>query len=238
MPTVFAACAAAFPGIVYDVGANTGFYSAIAARANKANRVFALEPFPPVRDHLHSTLRVNRCTGSVTVEPLAFGSANGEASLYVPLQDHGLVETSATLSAHFKDEYSEVITVSVVTADFFTRERGPGRVTLMKVDVESLEAEVLKGSIELLKTHRPLVFCEVLPKGDAKAIDAVKRSVRYVDIQLHPTRAVVGGEVSFDNDSWNHLLVPEEKQEPVVELLELCGLEVVATNAAARQRLV
>jgi FkbM family methyltransferase len=226
MPTVFAACAAAFPGVIYDVGANTGLYSVIAARVNKANRIYAFEPFPPVRAHLKSTLRVNHCGRSIAVEPLAVGSANGTASLYVPLQDHGLVETSASLSSSFKDEYSDVIEVTVVSVDNFTSDRRPGHVTLMKIDVESLEAEVLKGAVTLLTTDRPLVFCEVLPKGDAPAIENLRRTHRYIDIQLHPAHAAVGGSVGFDNESWNHLLVPEEKRDRVAQLLTDCGLEV------------
>jgi FkbM family methyltransferase len=227
MPTVFAACAHAFPGVVYDIGANTGLYSVIAAQVNKWNQVFAFEPFPPVREHLESTIRTNHCGSRVKVESLAVASANGTLPLYVPLQDHGLVETSSSLSAHFKDEYSEVIDVTVVTVDFFTQERHPGRVTLMKIDVESLEAEVLKGAHNILKTHRPIVFCEVLPQADVKALDTIRRRTNYVDVQLHPTHAVIGGEVAFAPESWNHMLVPFAKLATVGDLLRGCGLTLL-----------
>jgi FkbM family methyltransferase len=224
MPTVFAACAHAFPGVVYDVGANTGLYSVIAAQVHKANRVFAFEPFPPVRAHLLSTIRTNHCASRVTVEPLALGSANGTFPLYIPLQDHGLVETSSSLSAHFKAEYSEVIDVTVVTVDHFTLERHPGRVSIMKIDVESMEADVLRGAHKILKTHRPIVFCEVLPQAEIKALDTIRRRANYVDVQLHPTHAVVGGEIEFEPDSWNHMLVPFAKLADVAALLRACGL--------------
>jgi FkbM family methyltransferase len=230
MPTVFAACAHAESGVVYDIGANTGLYSVIAAKVNRANRVIAFEPFPPVMHHLRSTLRVNRCTSAVAVEPVAVGSAAGTAPLYIPLQDHGLVETSSTLSADFKDEYSEVIQVPVVTIDSFDAQRHPGRATVLKIDVESLEAEVLQGAVGVMRRDRPVVFCEVLPKGDAPAIDRLRDELGYVDIQLHTTLAEVGGRVSFDNRSWNHLLAPEERLDTVTKLLEACGLQVVTAT--------
>jgi FkbM family methyltransferase len=209
MPTVFAACASAFPGVVYDIGANTGFYSAVAAVANRANSVIAFEPFPPVLDSLASTLRVNRCSSRVRIEPLAVGDEIGEATLYVPLQDHGLVETSATLSASFKESYSEALPVRVVTLDVYDEAQHPGRSTVLKIDVESLESQVLAGARNVLKTHRPLVFCEVLPHGDARMIDRIRREVRYIDVRLHSSAAVVGEDVSFDPEGWNHLLVPD-----------------------------
>ncbi|HVV38623.1 MAG TPA: FkbM family methyltransferase [Acidimicrobiales bacterium] len=224
MPTVFAACAATFPGVVYDIGANTGFYSVVAARVARANKVVAFEPFPPVLANLKSTLRVNRCSDRVHVEPAALSSAPGEATLYVPLQDHGLVETSATLSASFKEEYSDAIDVRVLTLDAYDESASPGRATLLKIDVESMEASVLRGALRILKTHRPIVFCEVLPSGDAKAIDAIRQQVRYTDIRLHADAAFIGSDVSFDPAGWNHLLVPDEKLERVEPLLTRCGL--------------
>ena len=233
MPTVFAAIAAKFTGTVCDVGANTGFYSAIAARVNPANVVFAFEPFPPVRDDLRSTLRLNRCAQRVHVEAMAVGSAAGEATLYIPVQDHGLVETSATLSPTFKDSYGEEIKVAVVTLDSFVEVRRTGRITVVKIDVESLEVEVLRGARRILKTHRPFVFCEVLPSGDANGIDRLASSLRYTDIRLHPTEAVVGGVVSFDPDGWNHLLVPNEKLDAAFEVLERCGLTLRAAEEQA-----
>ena len=231
MPSVFAACAATYPGVVYDVGANTGFYTALAAAANKANTVHAFEPFPPVLADLRSTLRVNRCGGRVHVEASAVGSALGDATLYIPLQDHGLVETSATLSPDFKDSYSASIPVQVMTLDSYDDERQPGRVTLVKIDVESLEIEVLRGATRLLATHRPLVFCEVLPSGDAAGIEQLRREARYTDIRLHRAQAIVGDVVGFDPDGWNHLLVPDEKVDAIVPLLRSCDLAVEERSA-------
>jgi FkbM family methyltransferase len=225
MPSVFAACAAEFPGVVYDVGANTGFYSVLAAAVSKENHVYAFEPFPPVLADLRSTLRVNHCSGRVSIQPVAVGRRREVATLYVPLQDHGLVETSATLSSDFKDEYSAEVEVPVIALDEFRPAASPERVTVIKIDVESTEAEVLAGAHGVLKDQRPVVFCEVLPKGDTAQIDEIRRRVRYVDIRLQPTRALIGGHVVFDDSGWNHLLVPGEKLDQVIELLDRCGLD-------------
>jgi FkbM family methyltransferase len=231
MPTVFAAIAASNPGAICDVGANTGLYSVIAAKVNTANVVYAFEPFPPVQEDLRSTLRANHCALRVQVEPIAVGSAAGVATLYVPVQDHGLVETSATLSPTFKDAYGEQIDVQVLTLDAFTDMRHTGRITVVKIDVESLEIEVLRGARRILKTHRPFVFCEVLPSGDAAGIDRLARQLRYTDIRLHPSEAIVGGTVAFDPEGWNHLLVPDEKLGRAFEVFERCGLSYRSANA-------
>ena len=234
MPTLFAACVAAFPGVIYDIGANTGFYSAIAAAAHDANSIVAFEPFPPVCDDFTSTLRVNRCSMRVRVEPMAVGSTSGEATLYIPLQDHGLVETSASLSAEFKEAYSEAISVQVVTLDSYDAANRRGTATVLKIDVESLEAEVLRGGAQLIQTHRPLVFFEVLPNGDAEGIERIRREADFVDLRLHRDEVIVGQAVSFDADGWNHLLGPAEKLRAVAELVTRCGLGLRAAEGEER----
>ena len=227
LPSVLAACAATHPGVVYDVGANTGFYSVVAASVNEGNHVFAFEPFPDVFSFLTTTLKLNGLDDRVHAQPVALGAGVGRAPLYVPVQDHGLVETSSTLSRNFKPEHSQVIDVPVSTVDAFASERGH-RVSVMKIDVESCEADVLRGGAAVLARDRPLVFCEVLPDGDAVAIDKMRQDADYVDIRLHPTLAEVGGPVAFDAAGWNHLLAPKEMIDQVTALLVRCGLEVAA----------
>jgi FkbM family methyltransferase len=230
MPTLFAACVTTFPGVVYDIGANTGFYSVIAAAAHADNTIVAFEPFPPVCDDLVSTLRVNRCSARVRVEPVAVGSTPGEATLYIPLQDHGLVETSASLSAKFKETHGEAIAVQVVALDAYDASQQPGPATVLKIDVESLEAEVLRGAQQLMRTHRPLVFFEVLPSGDVESIERIRQETNYVDMRLHRDEVIVGQAVSFDPDGWNHLLVPAEKLRAVEDLITRCGLRLTAAE--------
>ena len=226
MPSVFAACVAAFAGNTLDVGANTGFYSVVATAVSASTKVIAFEPFPPVAFDLQSTLRLNRCTARVTVEPFAVSDAIGEATLFIPLQDHGLIETSASLSGDFKSEFSEAISVPVTTIDAYDAAHPSGPVSVIKIDVESLEAKVFAGGAAVVARDRPIVFFEVLPQGDVETIESFRATHDYVDMRLRETEVVIGDAVCFDQAAWNHALVPAEKTDAVRAILKPIGLSV------------
>jgi FkbM family methyltransferase len=226
MPAVFAACVRAREGHVLDVGANTGFYSILAAHTRPGSPVTAFEPFPPVIEHLRTNLRLNGVRRQVTVVGQAVGSKVGTTTLYVPLQDHGLVETSCTMNPEFKDSYSASFDVPLTTIDHALAGSALGPVSVVKIDVESLEHEVLAGAMATLERDRPYVFVEVLPVGDQEAIEAVRRSLGYLDVRLHPDQASMGDRIEFVPDAWNHLLVPESAADDVAKLLHDVGLPV------------
>ncbi|HUR78704.1 MAG TPA: hypothetical protein VMZ22_12215 [Acidimicrobiales bacterium] len=183
LPSVYAACVNAFPGVVYDIG--VGGYAAMAA-ANKHNTVVAFEG--PATRQFRSQRR-----GRVFVEPLLVSDRRG---------DH------------------------TVTLDFFDEERHPGRSTVLRVAADAKEADVLRGAVRILKTHRPLVFCDVTAGTDAAAIERLRRQIRYFDIRLDDGVVEVGNDVDVDPDAPHHLLVPNEKLDRVLELVRSVAIDV------------
>ena len=150
LPQVLAAVAAEAHGAVYDVGANTGFYALLARNVNRRVAVRAFEPFPPVLELLQRNVVVNGST--VDVVPAAVGAEAGRATLYIPEQGHGLVETSASLDPSFKEGHHDgTVEVDVVTLDEFNAGFGSERVALVKIDVEGMEHAVLTGAEGLLR---------------------------------------------------------------------------------------
>jgi FkbM family methyltransferase len=227
LPAVLVALVRTFcrDGRFADIGANTGYYALLAAAAEPTVRIDAYEPYPPVVDLLRRNRDLNDAD-RIDVWPMAVGSAPGKATLYVPLADHGLVETSSSLNATFDStRVGERIEVAVDTLDRLYEGRPAPAV--LKVDVESLEPEVLEGGAALLDRHRPLLVLELLPHEDPGRLEALRGQHRYVDVRLRPATALVGGPVVPDPDSWNHLWIPEERRAQVVELLAAIGLDVV-----------
>lgn len=147
--------------------------------------------------------------------------------MYVPLQDHGLVESSCSLNPNFKDAMSGAVEVQTTTVDAYVRGLGLGDVNVVKIDVESLEHAVLQGAEATLERQRPIVFFEVLHIGDPEAIDDIRKRLDYVDIRLRTDAAVVGDHVHHDPEAWNHVLVPAEMLGETLDVLESVGLSVV-----------
>ena len=136
------------PGqVVYDLGANVGFYTLIAARrAGSTGRVVAFEPLERNLRYLRRHLAVNGVTNTTVVAAAVSGTA-GVAGL-----DASRGPSMARLSRQRADS------VEVVTLDHVARARRLPDPNVMKIDVEGGELDVLRGGEQLLRRARPTLF--------------------------------------------------------------------------------
>lgn len=227
LPDVFSALAADASGVILDVGANTGFYSLLATAASRTAIVHAFEPYPPALEVLHENIAINRLEDRIEVFPVAVSDHVGEADLYVPPARHGLLETSCSLNRDFKGEVADTLKVPVVTLDEHARRSLVRPVEIIKVDVESTEADVLEGAEEVLSCFRPFVFFELLPLGDATRLEQIRQRHGYLSVRLRSTEAIVSAPIQFDEAAWNQVLVPEEGLDPLTRVCERLGLPLV-----------
>lgn len=129
----------------YDVGANVGFFSLLAAAAvGPAGSVVAFEPLPRNLALLRRHLDLNHVRHAVVV-PAAVADASGTADL----------ETSGGPAQSRLGR--EGVRVDLVTLDAFVRSGGPPP-QVVKIDVEGAETRVLAGARDLLARHAPLLF--------------------------------------------------------------------------------
>lgn len=152
------------PGAVFfDVGANVGFFSLLAARlVGPTGAVHAFEPVPANAACIRANVAANRF-GNVTVWPMAVGRAPGTATMRLARHPGG-----ATLAGDLQDP-AGTLTVEVVTLDGLVGRGALPAPTLVKVDVEGAEADVLAGMTAVLDEHRPVVLVE----ADAASADGV-----------------------------------------------------------------
>ena len=131
------------PGdVVYDVGAHVGFFSVCAAR--RGATVYAFEPLAANAARLERNAGLNALEIH-TVEAAAW-SETGTVDL-VPGDSEK--EFHAVAGAGVP---------SIALDEFAERERPP---TLMKLDVEGAEADVLRGARGILAGARPTIVCEL-----------------------------------------------------------------------------
>jgi FkbM family methyltransferase len=145
------------PGMtVVDVGANVGYYTALAAsRVGKQGRVFSLEPSPYACERLRTMVEVNGLT-NVQVCPVALGERAGELPLYLGSHKNH----SPTLVAH--EGVAPAALVPVRTFDECLDEWCLDYVDLLKLDVEGWEPKVFSGASGALRARRiHAVLCEL-----------------------------------------------------------------------------
>lgn len=215
LPLLIARQSLAGKGVFIDVGANTGYYSLLAAACG-ASLVWAFEPMPDIRDLFAANIRESALTRKITVSHHALGAQAGDCDLYVPEAGHGLIETSASLNPSFRATHSGKVRVPVATLDrvFVEQPRWHDDLpVLMKIDVETLEAEVLKGGLRFIDRYRPTLVVELLPGADIDFFEAFIRSRNYVYFWLNPNNRLddSGGKIAVSLSRRDHLFVPREQ---------------------------
>lgn len=132
--------------VVFDIGANAGYYTLLAAQqVGRRGKVVACEPDPGIAAFLRRHVEANRLA-NVTVVQSAVGAESGVARF-----SRGKGTGTGRIS-----EAGE-LTVRVRTLDELTRKHGTPP-THVKIDVEGGELDVLCGGRETLTHARPTIF--------------------------------------------------------------------------------
>jgi FkbM family methyltransferase len=137
-------------GLMMDVGAARGLISVMFCAASSANRAVAYEPSPVQAGDAARAGEMNGISERMTIRAAAVGAAPGTVAGAV--DSIGLIDLSPGAGA-------EIFDVEMTTLDAEVDRVGVPSV--VKVDVEGHELEVLLGAERLLRDHRPLLLLEL-----------------------------------------------------------------------------
>jgi FkbM family methyltransferase len=145
------------PGMTfYDVGANIGFFSLLAARlVGSAGRVVAFEADPEVAGRLREHVARNEF-GWIVVEEKAVWS---EAQTVFFARTDPATSPDRGLGHVVSADSGDTIKVSAVSLDEYTLSAAAP--DFLKCDVEGAEVEVFRGARRLLTEKRPGIICEM-----------------------------------------------------------------------------
>lgn len=206
MPLQLALAAHLHPGdVFYDIGANVGFFTLIAARlVGPRGRVVAFEPVTANAAAIRRNIALNHFT-NITVIEAAVSDHEGEEDLLVTDHGGGAALTSAKAPpAHPGSSHTAVRTATTTIDGLLAREEIPAPV-MVKIDVEGAELEVLRGMPETMRRIRPKIVCEV----DDASPEKLEPRLREVQEVLEPAGyAVERLDPAYPHLSWAvaHLL--------------------------------
>ena len=130
--------------VIFDIGANIGYYSILSSRLAPRGKILAFEPTSTI-----SMLRANLAHHScLNVEPLQL--AVGRRS--------GRIEDDVYRIWGRDPERQEY---EFTTVDDVVSTRGIDRLDCLKIDVDSFDFEVLRGAAETLERFDPWVVVEL-----------------------------------------------------------------------------
>jgi FkbM family methyltransferase len=170
--------------VVYDIGANVGFFTVIAARLSPQGRVVAFEPLPENSERIRHNVALNNLQ-NIIVRTEALSDTDAQARFQVSPEP-----TWGKLASLDKGISPNVgaIDVKVSRLDSLVEAGEIPIPELIKIDVEGAETGVLRGAESTLRQARPLLLIEL--HGTNQPIAGLLETLGYSAAVLGDTRAV------------------------------------------------
>ena len=173
--------------VVWDVGAHIGYESlCLAAQVGERGSVVAFEPNPANAREWERNVGGNpHLAGRMTLKRMALSCESGEAPFRMSEDIVSGRSSGSHLAAVMPPEepaaYSTfgICDVTCMSADDLVTSGVVSTPTLVKIDVEGAEAEVLRGAMMTLRKHRPILLVEVHHIRAMHEVEDVLRAAGY-----------------------------------------------------------
>ena len=137
---------------VLDIGGHIGLFAVVTARlVGNEGKVFSFEPTPFTRGVLKEVVELNGLSEIVEVRAEAVSSKSGQTVFF----DTG--DSISNANSLVRTERSKVeIPITLTSVDEFVKEKSI-KASCLKIDVEVVELDVLRGPRATFLEHRPAV---------------------------------------------------------------------------------
>lgn len=144
----------------FDVGANVGYYTLLAA--SRCKKVVAFEPVPEICEALTANVRRNNLP-NVTVLRHAVAEREGVLKLFIPSD-----RSNAGLASLQECNSASALEIAAVTLDDVVQRHCIAHIDLIKIDIEGAEVRAFEGGQKLLSSDSaPHVIFEAHPESSA-----------------------------------------------------------------------
>ncbi|HEY9769101.1 MAG TPA: FkbM family methyltransferase [Coleofasciculaceae cyanobacterium] len=181
--------------VFYDIGANVGFFSIIAAKlVGNTGKVYAFEPGEGNANSIRHNARLNDFNQIEVIEK-AVSNTSGEGQLLLAKYSGG----HALATADAPPDLAGEVTIDLVSIDDLIAQNRITPPNFVKVDVEGAELDVLKGMSETIKTYQPTIIYEV---DDSDRAGYERKYRELADFLESLNYQVTQIENSYDTIDW------------------------------------
>jgi FkbM family methyltransferase len=178
---------------VYDVGGYEGVFSLFFARSvGPAGRLVTFEPNPYNYAKIVANVALNGFT-NVDVRQIALGAAPGSATLVFPADETARGSLVGDIQAQIRQEKNVVaVQVQIDSLDQQIASGVPAP-DFVKIDVEGLELDVLRGMAGVIARRRPALYIEIHGADMQKKLENVTAVVEYLWLAGYAVHHVESG---------------------------------------------
>lgn len=139
-----------------DVGAHAGFYTLLAAALiGEKGRAYAFEPTPSTFSMLQKNIVNSNSVHRTTIFPIPQALFSAKGAGYI--SDFGFEKSGLN---SLKRGGGAQISIQMTTIDLFCRENNV-HPSVIKIDTEEAEYEVLQGAEDTVRAYHPMIVIEV-----------------------------------------------------------------------------
>lgn len=167
----------------FDIGANIGYYSLLAARVKPEIKIVAFEPAIGPLHFLQKNVELNQFT-NIEIAPVALSDQNGEITFYEVESEkylylkYNLAGEGNAGSKTTERNFVKNI-VPTTTLDEYLAANKVKNIDLIKIDTEGTEHLILEYSKKVLTEMKPIIICETLFGKIEGELDIIMKSYGY-----------------------------------------------------------
>jgi FkbM family methyltransferase len=205
---------------IADVGANVGVFSVLAKANNPNAQVIAFEPQPNIFEILKKNNAINNF--DIHCENNAISNTSGS----VPFFNHGPNTfsdnntTSGSLNKTWRPIDQNSINVEAITLESYIKTNNIESIDLLKIDVETLEYDVLLGYGDFLLKHEPIIILEIQSIGIGSSIESLLKNTLYLYYSIDESKGLEKIDVLGKGADNNYLLCPKSKVNLIANLIK------------------
>lgn len=192
---------------VLDIGANIGIMSNYLSKRVTPGSVYAFEPMPQNLSTLR-WVKKRFNLNNLHISDLALGNENGSIEMVMPIVDQVKKQgLSHVISDDIKDfNEGDTFTTSISKLDDVSHIHGKA-FSAIKIDVENFEYHVFMGASALLKSQKPIIYCELWDNENRYKCFELLQSFGYT-IQFLQNKQLVLFDVK-NHKTQNFFFIPE-----------------------------
>ncbi|NNE99533.1 MAG: FkbM family methyltransferase [Pyrinomonadaceae bacterium] len=195
--------------VIFDIGANTGIFALVAQTMNPNAKVFAFEPVKRVYEKLEHNFEIN----DYPIEGFetAVSNYDGTATIYDKKDSEHILSVTVNKNLLASDSDTVPTEITTIRLDTIIEANGVEQIDLMKIDVETHEAEVLEGMGKYLEEFKPTMLIEILSDEVGKAVEELVKELDYLYFNIDEANSTVKkADTITKSDYFNYLLCRED----------------------------
>ena len=135
---------------IVDVGANIGNHTVYFSKVCKAKKVYSFEPQKKIFEILKRNVQLNNDNEEVEL----FNMGVGEERMFA---NANVIDKNNYGMTRLDKNVNGTIVINSLDKILFNKSKN---IDMIKIDVEGMEIDVLKGAKEILRKFKPLIYIE------------------------------------------------------------------------------